>query len=172
MSASRLAPDQVGTVLFPLRLRSLVPECTRKLSAVWDNTLTGCIIRPSMKLARLYQLAGALSTFWVTLILAEVPGVHACAVHSTAAAHGAAHSHSSGKQGPHKGQCTCPESACCTPLAAIPVALSPASARWQLITDVIASIPEDENLPIALDFRTVFANGPPSSLIAPEITPA
>ena len=134
--------------------------------------MTDCIIRPSMKLARLYRLAGALSVLWVTLILAEVPGVHACAVHSTAGAHATSHSHSSGKQAPHKGQCTCPGSACCTPLAIIPVTQFLASSRWQLTTEVIASIPEDENLPRALDFRTVFANGPPSSLIAQEITAA
>lgn len=125
-----------------------------------------------MKLARLYRLAGALSTLWVTLVFAEVPGIHACAVHSTAGAHTASHSHSSSKQGPHKGQCTCPGSACCTPLAAIPVAQFPSSARWQPAARVIASIPDDENLPHALDFRTVFANGPPSSLIAQEITAA
>lgn len=125
-----------------------------------------------MKLARLYRLAGALSTLWVTLVFAEVPGIHACAVHSTAGAHTASHSHSSSKQGPHKGQCTCPGSACCTPLAAIPVAQFPSSGRWQPAARVIASIPDDENLPHALDFRTVFANGPPSSLIAQEITAA
>ena len=125
-----------------------------------------------MKLARLYRLAGALSTLWVTLIFAEVPGVHACAVHSTAGAHGTSHSHSSGKQAPHKGQCTCPGSACCTALAAIPVTAFLSSATWQLTTEVIASRPEDENLPRALDFRTVFANGPPSSLMAQEITAA
>ena len=125
-----------------------------------------------MKLARLYRLAGALSTLWVTLVFAEVPGVHTCAVHSTAGAHSASHSHSRGEQAPHKGQCTCPGSACCTSLAVIPAKQFFATSGWQLTTRVAASIPEDENLPRALDFRTVFTNGPPSSLIAQDITTA
>ena len=122
----------------------------------------------SMKLSRVARFLIVVVTFWTTLVWAEVPGVHTCAVHSPttqspSGQHHASHSHSPrDSNAPHKDQCTCPGTQCGTSLytAVLSGTVSEGSADVHLEPEIIP--PGVERLPRALEFRTVFPNGPPS----------
>ncbi|MEO7367969.1 MAG: hypothetical protein ABIZ36_08430 [Gemmatimonadaceae bacterium] len=109
------------------------------------------------------RIAVILCTAWVTLLLAEVPGFHACAVHSPSASAAGVHhdhGHDTGTNSTHKG-CSCLGHACCA------LALSPTAQPAIVWFDVQAKAHKaivqaaSEPLPGTPEFTIPFANGPP-----------
>ena len=127
-----------------------------------------------MKLGTCTRIVGTLCTLWAALVSMELPGVHACAVHSPGiAGHHASHSHgSSDESSPHKQHCTCPGTACGSTPAAPPgpTAIDVASFAISTVSTIYPI--EDDGLPAPLDFQTHFPNAPPVGLTTSPIATA
>jgi len=129
-----------------------------------------------MVLGPFRRFVAILCTAWLTLLLAEVPGLHACAVHSapsSAGAHaGIQHDHNHGSNSTHKGQCSCLGNACCA-LAIIPASRPPlVGLAVQVSARKLVSPGASESLPGTPEYTIPFPNGPPASPSAPLNTAA
>lgn len=120
-----------------------------------------------MTMGPLRRIAAALCVTWLSLLLAEVPGLHACAVHSdtvSVSSHHSAsqHNHNTDSK-THKDQCSCLGTACCT-AALVPTGQSLVAALQIPPTNQEFVRPRPrESLPGSPEFITPFANGPPAS---------
>lgn len=131
-----------------------------------------------MRLGLFRRFVAAFSVVWLTLLLAEVPGLHACAVHSPAStihSHSAAqhgHDHSSGTNTTHKGQCSCLGEACCAFAMAPDRQPQPVAINAPVIVQQPVSPKPGESLPCTPEFTIPFSNGPPASPSAQLVTAA
>jgi hypothetical protein len=134
----------------------------------------------AMKLPR--RLAAAFLAPWLVLVLAELPAIHVCQVHSlahTSMQHSApaeAHSHHSAPMSgesshTHGGKkCSCLDTAAHSPFLALA-----ANALSVVPQTVVATTPTfipvgDESLPGRIDFRTPFPIGPPATAFARRLS--
>lgn len=118
-----------------------------------------------MRLKPFSRLCVVVCSGWISLLLAETPGLHSCAVHrapvSAASVHHD-HGHESGSNGGHK-KCSCLGAACCA------VALAPDTEPTVIWSDgdvkayKSSVYGSEESLPCGPEFTIPFANGPPSS---------
>jgi hypothetical protein len=130
----------------------------------------------AMKLPR--RLAAAFLAPWLVLVMAELPAIHVCQVHSPAHAsmqHSApddAHSHhsmpASGESSHHHGgtKCSCLDAAAHSPMLAL-AARAPSVVPETVVATTPTFVPAgEESLPDRIDFRTPFPIGPPATVFA------